>query len=145
MLLRLTEKKNLLCQYQKTKVLFCTMCTQKSYSTCCMVVTWILDMEVAHGWRKSCTLSTKMSPGKSLHCLSAYATHVRPKLSNPKKGLVSKPLIFKEFNSRCQVHFINMRSNPDGEFKFILNYQDHLTKFILLRALKSKRAEEVAY
>lgn len=67
------------------------------------------------------------------------------KLSNPKKGLVSKPLIFKEFNSRCQVDLIDMQSNPDGEFKFILNYQDHLTKFILLRALKSKRAEDVAY
>ncbi|KAJ8936188.1 hypothetical protein NQ318_020933 [Aromia moschata] len=26
-----------------------------------------------------------------------------------------------------------------------MNYQDHLTKFVFLRALKSKRAEEVAY
>lgn len=67
------------------------------------------------------------------------------KLSNPKKGLVSKPLIFKEFNCRCQADLIDMQSNPDGEYKFILNYQDHLTKFILLRPLKSKRAEEVAY
>ncbi|XP_035228997.1 KRAB-A domain-containing protein 2-like [Stegodyphus dumicola] len=65
------------------------------------------------------------------------------KLSNPKKCLVSKPLIFKEFNSRCQVDLIDMQSNPEGEFKFILNYQDHLMKFILLRALKSKRAEVV--
>ena len=67
------------------------------------------------------------------------------KLSNPKKGLVSKPLIFKEFNSRCQVDLIDMQSNPDGKYKFILSYQDHLTKFILLRALETKRAEEVAY
>ena len=29
--------------------------------------------------------------------------------------------------------------------KIILNYQDHLTKFIVLRPLVSKRAEEVAY
>ena len=67
------------------------------------------------------------------------------KLSNPKKGLVSKPLIFKEFNSRCQVDLIGMQSNPDGKYKFILSYQDHLTKLILLRALETKRAEEVAY
>ncbi|XP_059152523.1 KRAB-A domain-containing protein 2-like [Physella acuta] len=67
------------------------------------------------------------------------------KLSNPKKGLVSKPLIFKEFNSRCQVDLIDMQSNPDGKYKFILSYQDHLTKFILLRALETKRAEEAAY
>jgi len=33
----------------------------------------------------------------------------------------------------------------NGEFKFILNYQDHLTKFIQLRPLKSKTAEVVAH
>ncbi|XP_072751056.1 KRAB-A domain-containing protein 2-like [Anoplolepis gracilipes] len=37
-----------------------------------------------------------------------------------------------------------MQSQPDNDFKFILVYQDHLTKFVQLRALKSKRAEEVA-
>ncbi|XP_035218364.1 KRAB-A domain-containing protein 2-like [Stegodyphus dumicola] len=62
---------------------------------------------------------------------------LQTKLSNSKKGLVSKPLIFKEYNSRCLVDLIDMQCNPDGEFKFILNYQDHLTKFISLRALKS--------
>ncbi|XP_059154833.1 KRAB-A domain-containing protein 2-like [Physella acuta] len=45
------------------------------------------------------------------------------KLSNPKKGLVSKHLIFKEFNSRCQVDLIDMQSNPDGKYKFILSLQ----------------------
>ncbi|XP_030750998.1 KRAB-A domain-containing protein 2-like [Sitophilus oryzae] len=38
-----------------------------------------------------------------------------------------------------------MQSEPDQEFRFILNYQDHLTKFTVLRALKTKTAEEVAY
>ena len=28
-------------------------------------------------------------------------------------------------NLRCQVDLIDMQSQPDGEFKFILNYQDH--------------------
>lgn len=80
--------------------------------------------------------------------ISLYLRLCKPcqtKLSNPKKGLVSKPMIFKELNSRCQADLIGMQSNPDGDYKFILNYQDHLTKFILLRPLKSKRAEEVAY
>lgn len=48
-------------------------------------------------------------------------------------------------NSRCQVDLIDMQSQPDNDFKFIFVYQDHLTKFVQLRALKSKRAEEVAY
>ena len=38
-----------------------------------------------------------------------------------------------------------MQSDPDGAYKFILVYQDHLTKFIFLRPLKSKTAEEVSY
>lgn len=63
----------------------------------------------------------------------------------PKKGLVVRPMVFQEMNSRCQVDLIDMQSQPDNDFKFIFVYQDHLTKFVQLRALKSKRAEEVAY
>lgn len=40
---------------------------------------------------------------------------------------------------------IDFQTQPDGKFKFIMVYQDHLTKFVLLRALESKRAAEVAY
>lgn len=38
-----------------------------------------------------------------------------------------------------------MESQADGDFKFILVYEDHLTKFVQLRAMKTKRAEEDAY
>ena len=37
-----------------------------------------------------------------------------------------------------------MQSQPDGAYKFILQYQDHATKSCDLRALVSKRAAEVA-
>jgi transposase InsO family protein len=40
---------------------------------------------------------------------------------------------------------MDMQSNPDRDMKFILVYQDHLTKFVLLQSLHSKRADEVAY
>eukprot|EP00102_Acyrthosiphon_pisum_P027906 XP_016665116.1 PREDICTED: KRAB-A domain-containing protein 2-like [Acyrthosiphon pisum] len=66
------------------------------------------------------------------------------KLSSKRKGLVVKPIIHSEMNSRCQVDLIDMQSQADGEFRFIMVYQDHLTKFVQLRALKSKTAEEVA-
>jgi len=62
-----------------------------------------------------------------------------------KKGLVVKPILHNEMNSRCQVDLIDMQSSPDRDMKFILVYQDHLTKFVLLRSLHSKRADEVAY
>ncbi|XP_071132787.1 KRAB-A domain-containing protein 2-like [Mytilus edulis] len=64
---------------------------------------------------------------------------------NPAKGVVVKPILSKEFNSRGQVDLIDMQSMPDGDFKFIMNYQDHLTKFGVIESLSSKRAAEVAY
>jgi len=48
-------------------------------------------------------------------------------------------------NSWCQVDLIDMQSEPDRYYRFIMNYQDHLTKFTILCPLKSKTAEEVAY
>ncbi|XP_008189275.1 KRAB-A domain-containing protein 2-like, partial [Acyrthosiphon pisum] len=62
-----------------------------------------------------------------------------------KKGLVVKPIISSEMNSRCQVDLIDMQAQPDGNYRFILVYQDHLTKYVLLKPLTHKRAEEVAY
>lgn len=67
------------------------------------------------------------------------------KKSSVRKSLVVKPIISKHMNSRCQVDLIDMQSQPDGSYKFILNYQDHLTKMVVLRPLRSKTAEEVAY
>jgi hypothetical protein len=58
-----------------------------------------------------------------------------------RRGLAPSPMTFK--NSRCQVEILDMQSNSDGKFKFILYYQDHLTKFIILRPLKAKQAREV--
>lgn len=62
-----------------------------------------------------------------------------------KKGLVVKPIISNHFNSRCQIDLIDLQSRPDDNYKFILVYQDHLTKYIQLKALKTKTAKEVAY
>ncbi|XP_072401093.1 KRAB-A domain-containing protein 2-like [Diabrotica undecimpunctata] len=62
-----------------------------------------------------------------------------------KKELVVKPILSSAFNSRCQVDLIDMQSQADGDYKFIMVYQDHLTKFVQLRALKTKRAEEEVF
>ena len=39
---------------------------------------------------------------------------------------------------------VDMQSCADGEFKWIMVYQDHFTKFVQLRPLRSKTATEVA-
>ena len=67
------------------------------------------------------------------------------KASMKKKGLVIRPMISNEMNSRCQIDLIDMQSQADKDYKFICVYQDHLTKFVQLRPLKTKTAEEVAY
>lgn len=66
------------------------------------------------------------------------------KRKSEKKGIVVKPIISSHFNSRCQVDLIDYQSQPDGNFKFLLVYQDHLTKFVVLKPLTSKKAFEVA-
>ena len=58
----------------------------------------------------------------------------------PKKGLMKVWI-----NSRAQVELIDMQSQPDGDLKWILVYQDHLTKCVQLRPVTSKRAPEIAY
>ncbi|GFV43956.1 KRAB-A domain-containing protein 2 [Trichonephila clavipes] len=44
-----------------------------------------------------------------------------------KKGMV-KPMVFPQLDSKCQVDLIDFQSQPDENYKFILVYQDHLTK-----------------
>ncbi|KAL4113925.1 hypothetical protein QTP88_017477 [Uroleucon formosanum] len=66
------------------------------------------------------------------------------KKKSQKKGIVVKPMVFNDFNSRYQIDLIDFQSQPDRNFKFICVYQDHLTKFFILNPLSSKRAEQVA-
>ena len=56
-----------------------------------------------------------------------------------------RPILSKEFSARGQVDLIDMQSLPHGSFKWIMVYQTHLTKFVVIRPLTSKRAAEVAY
>ena len=64
------------------------------------------------------------------------------KKNKVRKSLVVKPIVWNILHSRCPFDLIDMQSDPDGDKKFILNYQDHLSKFIGLRPLTSKRTEE---
>ncbi|XP_063803341.1 KRAB-A domain-containing protein 2-like [Pseudophryne corroboree] len=66
------------------------------------------------------------------------------KLSSQKKAIVVKPVKFSELESRCQVDLIDMQSQSDNPFQFILVYQDYVTKFVQLRPLTSKEPSEVA-
>lgn len=56
-----------------------------------------------------------------------------------------KPLIFREINSHCQVDRIEFLPRLNRKYKFKMMFQNHLTIFIILKDLPSKREEEVAY
>ena len=76
--------------------------------------------------------------------------HLR-KVKNSVKSLVVKPISSTRFLSRCQVDLIDFRDMSDEHnksdsgvpFKWLLVYQDHFTKYLLLRPLKHKSADEV--
>jgi hypothetical protein len=53
-----------------------------------------------------------------------------------------KPILSKTFNDRGQMDLIDMQSNIYNGYTWILHYQDHLTKFSYLRALKNKKVRE---
>lgn len=57
----------------------------------------------------------------------------------------TKPMLFCSLSSRCQVDLIDYQSRPDGDYKFVLVYEDRATKFVVLKPLASRRADEVAY
>jgi hypothetical protein len=62
---------------------------------------------------------------------------VNQRLPGRPEGI--KPILSNTFNDRGQVDLIDMQSNIYDGFTWILHYQDHLTKFSYLRALKNKK------
>ena len=56
----------------------------------------------------------------------------------PSRKIDQDPILSKTFNDRGQIDLIDMQSCPDGPYKWILHYQDNLTKFSYLRPLTKK-------
>ena len=67
------------------------------------------------------------------------------KAKRPKQsGVVVRPILVHEYGSRGQVDLVDMQSMVYQGCKWIMVYQDNLTKLCLLKPLQSKRAAEVA-
>ena len=56
-----------------------------------------------------------------------------------------KPILTTGLGSRGQIDLIDFQSCPDGNFKFLLNYQDHGIKLYDNVALTSKRNSAIAF
>ena len=61
------------------------------------------------------------------------------------KSTVTKPIRTSEFASRGQVDLIDLQNTHEVNrpYNFLMVYQDHLTKFVVLRPLQKKSADEV--
>ena len=82
----------------------------------------------------------------AVELFKSYCRVCQEKKKRPKTtGVIIRPILSSEFNSRSQVDLVDMQSSPQGQFKWIMVYQCHLTKFVILRPLTSKRAVEVAF
>jgi hypothetical protein len=103
---------------------------------------------VGHGGRnrmiKELNLKYKNVTVESIVTYLRLCEPCQKKTKNCVKGLVVNPILHNEMNSQCKVGLIDMQFNPDRDMKFILVYQNYLTKFVL-QSLHSKRADEVAY
>ena len=86
-----------------------------------------------------------------LFLASCEECHLR-KAKKSVKSLVVKPISSTRFLSRCQVDLIDFRDMSETHnmadcgipYKWLLVYQDHFTKYLILRPLKHKSAVEVA-
>lgn len=72
-------------------------------------------------------------------------SNVSIKKESKCKGLVVKPTLSNIFNSRGQVDLTDTHIEHNKDFKFTPNCQDHLTKFVFLKPLKSKIVDKVSY
>jgi hypothetical protein len=75
------------------------------------------------------------------HCFEC----IRKRRRNTTNIPVTKPIRSSDYLSRYQIDLIDLQAYPDGEYKFILNVQDHFTKFVHLFPLKQKTAATVAW
>jgi hypothetical protein len=73
-----------------------------------------LNMETA---RKYINVTTEM-----LNTFLSMCETCQQKKTKKKKGLVSKPILHSELNSRCQIDLIDMQSQSDHEVKFFMVY-----------------------
>lgn len=62
-----------------------------------------------------------------------------------KKDTVAVAVVSTNLISKCHVDLIDMESQIDGRYKFVLIYQNHSTKFMQLIPLETKSAEEIAF
>ena len=70
----------------------------------------------------------------------AICLHDRPN----KTRAPLEPIVVNHRLERVQADLIDMRHQPDGQYKWICHFRDHYSKFSMLFPMKGKQAQQVA-
>lgn len=133
-LIKPMDKKNVILYYVTTDELFDIL-----YETHCAI---------GHGGRNRMVIELKNKycniTNETIMVFLKLCAHCQKKVVHPKRALVSKPVLQSTFNSRAQIDFLDMQGQHYNNYCFIMKYQDYLSKFVVLKPLKSKCAAEIA-
>ena len=104
---------------------------------------------VCHGGQKRTYTEVKKTVAnvtmEQVALFLSYCVICAEKRSVRAKRRVERPITSVGYGERGQVDLIDMRScKTSDDYCYILQYQDHFTKFSVLRALRSKQTSEVA-
>ena len=105
---------------------------------------------VCHGGQKRTYCEVKKTVAnvtrEQIAIFLSYCITCEEKRATKKNKRVVKPLTSNGYSERGQVDLIDMRScKTIDNYCFILHYQDHFTKFSILKALRSKQTSEVSH
>ncbi|XP_044262757.1 KRAB-A domain-containing protein 2-like [Tribolium madens] len=78
---------------------------------------------------------------KDVSIFLSFCQDCQDKATLDEKDLIEK---YSHFNTVCQIELIDFESCEDNGYKFVMIYQELLTKFVILKPLKSYESEEVA-
>ena len=82
----------------------------------------------------------------ALKLFKSYCSVCQEKTKRPvATGVVVRPILSHDFNSKGQVDLVDMQSKACGSYIWIMVYQCHMTKFVIIRPITTKRASEVAF
>lgn len=106
-------------------------------------------VNVCHGGQKRTYCEVKKNVAnvtrEQVALFLSYCVTCEEKRSIKNKKAVVRPITSSGYGGRGQVDLIDMRScKTTDNYCFILHYQDHFTKFSILKALYSKRTSEVS-
>lgn len=59
------------------------------------------------------------------------------------KPAASNKITAVDFNEKAQIDLVDFQFVSDGKFKWILNYQEYTTTFVILKSLEIKRTAEL--